>query len=85
MRINEHEDSVKNDKDCVINDHCKNLDHNFHFNNVKILRQETKYTKRKHLETCEIISQENGVNKRTDSNKINIRYHTVIKKASTLS
>jgi len=81
-RINEHKSNIKMDsnKHSVISKHIIELDHNFDWNNVKILDIERNYQKRLMSEMIHIKGQTHGINTQEDTELLDDIYIDIIKR-----
>lgn len=78
-RITQHRsDSRIGKNSCALALHFKNSDHNFDFNNVKILDQETNYKKRLFLEMAHIFTDKQSINFKTDINQLSNIYCNIL-------
>lgn len=69
---------------CALANHSKTNNHNFKFDNPKILHNETNYTKRIFLEMYYIhLNQKNTINNRQDTNNLDKIYHQFIHTQNT--
>ncbi|XP_046749843.1 uncharacterized protein LOC124413359 [Diprion similis] len=67
-RLNEHKNNCKDSEDhqTALTKHALNLQHQFDFDNVKILHIEPRYYNRLLLEMCNIVSSVTSINLRQD-------------------
>lgn len=80
-RINEHyKNSLKDDKEFVINDHMNKLNHTFNFNNVEILDRDNNWRTRTISEVVHINLQKSPINIKEDINKLQTVYSTFLHK-----
>jgi len=79
-RIKEHHDNIKLDKSkhSVITEHILDLNHNFDWNNIKILDTESNYNKRLISEMLHIKEQKNGINSHNDTEFLNESYYCLL-------
>jgi hypothetical protein len=74
-RINEHmANTKKEDNKFVINNHMRQFKHSFDFDNVKILDTESCWKKRLISEMINIKLQDNAINIKEDTQKLNNHY-----------
>jgi len=79
-RIKEHHNNIKADKSkhSVITEHILNFDHNFDWDNIKILDTESNYNKRLVSEMLHIKEQKNGINLHKDTELLDESYSGIL-------
>jgi len=79
-RVKEHHDNIKLDKSkhSVITEHILDLNHNFDWDNIKILDTESNYNKRLISEMLHIKEQKNGINSHNDTEFLNESYYCLL-------
>ncbi|KYN22373.1 hypothetical protein ALC57_05227 [Trachymyrmex cornetzi] len=82
--ISEHKSDIRRNtgSPTVITDHRINLDHNFKWDNVKILDCESSYNKRLVSEMVHIKRQKQGLNKMNDTESLPDFYSQIIQSLS---
>ena len=80
MRLYEHISDIKKNtgSPTVITDHRINFDHNFRWNEVKILDCESSFNKRLVSEMIHIERQKQGLNKKNDTESLSETYLQII-------
>jgi len=79
-RIKEHYNNIKSDKSkhSVITEHILNFNHNFDWENIKILDSECNYNKRLVSEMLHIKEQKNGINSQKDTEFLDESYFCIL-------
>jgi len=79
-RIGEHRNHIKRNTNqiFVITNHRKNYNHEFDWNNVKVLDEETNYKKRLISEMIHIKKQKCGLNSKNDTDLLDPLYHELV-------
>jgi len=79
-RKKEHHNNIKADKSkhSVITEHILNFDHNFDWDNIKILDTESNYNKRLVSEMLHIKEQKNGINLHKDTELLDESYSGIL-------
>jgi len=79
-RIKEHYNNIKTNKSkhSVIKEHIINFDHNFDWDNIKILDTESNYNKRLVSEMLHIKEQKNGINLHKDTELLDESYSGIL-------
>lgn len=78
-RIKEHiANTKKDDKKYVINEHMREYNHKFNFENTKILDKENNWHKRLISEMINIKLQDNAINIKEDTQNLNAYYNQII-------
>jgi len=85
-RLKEHANNVKLDssKHSVVTDHIINRQHNFDWDNVKILDTEVNYHKRLISEMLHIKEQKHGINNNTDTELLDEAYFDILDEIANL-
>jgi len=75
-KIKEHQNNIKLDKSkhSVITEHILDFNHNFDWDNIKILDTESNYNKRLISEMLHIKEKKNGINSHKDTEFLNESY-----------
>jgi len=83
-RMKEHYNNIKTDKSkhSVLTEHALNYNHNFDWNNIKILDSESNYNKRLVSEMLHIKEQKNGINSQKDTEFLNESYFCILNELS---
>ena len=68
---------MKNPQRCMLATHVHEMDHKINYEEVKVLEQESNYTKRTFLEMYHINRTEEVINKKTDTKELSV-IHTLI-------
>ncbi|XP_046472568.1 uncharacterized protein [Neodiprion pinetum] len=81
VRINEHKNNFKDSDDryTALTKHAMSLNHQFDFDNAKILHKEPRYYNRLVLEMCNIANHSDAVNHRQDIENLSEIYIKLIK------
>jgi len=79
-RIKEHCNNIKLDKSkhSVITEHRIDFNHNFNWENIKILDTESNYNKRLISEMLHIKEQKKGINSQTDTEFLDESYYCIL-------
>jgi len=79
-RIKEHYNNIKTDKSkhSVITEHIINFNHNFDWDNIKIMDTESNYNKRLVSEMLHIKEQKNGINLHKDTELLDESYSAIL-------
>jgi len=79
-RICEHRNHIKRNSSqiSVITNHRKNFNHDFDWNNVRVLDEETNYKKRLISEMIHIKKQKCGLNSQNDTELLDLVYHDLV-------
>jgi len=79
-RISEHRNHINRNSNqlSVITNHRQNFNHDFDWNNVKVLDEETNYKKRLISEMIHIKKQKHGLNSQNDTELLDSLYHDLV-------
>jgi len=79
-RIGEHRNHINRNSNqlSVITNHRQNFNHDFDWNNVKVLDEETNYKKRLISEMIHIKKQKHGLNSQNDTELLDPLYHDLV-------
>ena len=77
-RIKEHENSVKNQNDCAIFNHCNENNHGMNFEKVDVLDQEKSLSKRLNSEMIHIYAQESTLKIIEDTQELHHAYAHIL-------
>jgi len=79
-RISEHRNHINrnSNQSSVITNHRRHFNHEFDWNNVKVLDEETNYKKRLISEMIHIKKQKHGLNSQNDTELLDPLYHDLV-------
>jgi len=83
-RLKEHINNIKSSTLSVISEHKLNHNHEFDWNNTKILDSEPHYHKKLISEMIHIKEQKHGINLNNDTELLNDTYFDILDKLSKL-